>query len=342
MLVSELDYSYPESLVATAPREPKRVMVALDGSPQECSLDQVLDFFSPGDVLVVNNTQVLPRRVFSQNKLEILFLSSSEDRCTWQVLFPARSMKVGDVLSLPEGVELTLQEKGLPQTVQLSRPLSEEYFLENGEVPLPPYIQKARGERHNRQNENDLYQTAWAKKPGSFAAPTASLHFTQEHLQTLRDKGVKVCEVTLHVGLGTFMPVKSESLDDHQMHKEWVEVSQSVWQIVQECRSQKKKVWALGTTVVRSLEAVSQGHLHLKNFAEKRSYLGETDLLIQPGYEFQVVDGLLTNFHQPKSTLLALVGAFAGMDFVHSCYQWAIEKGFLLFSYGDLSVWQRR
>ncbi len=339
MRVSDLDYIYPEKLVAAFPRDPKRVMVAFD-SPVESSLDGVLELFSSGDVLVINNTQVLKRRVFSKEGKEVLFLRqhSLSGESVWNVLFPSRSMEIGDVLELPEGVELRLLERGLPQKISVNKKLTDAYFLKNGEIPLPPYIQKARGERHNIAEDSDWYQTVWASRPGSFAAPTASLHFKSEHLRTLRKRGVKICEITLHVGLGTFMPIKVDHLDDHQMHSEYVEVPVTVWDQIQMSKKTGGQVWALGTTVMRSLEALSQGHL--ENVGDR--FVGETDLLIQPGHCFQVVNRLLTNFHQPKSTLLALVSAFSGVDFVRSCYQWAIENEFLLFSYGDLSVWKRR
>ncbi|MGE0633740.1 MAG: S-adenosylmethionine:tRNA ribosyltransferase-isomerase, partial [Pseudobdellovibrionaceae bacterium] len=236
-----------------------------------------------------------------------------------------------------------LAAKGRPQKVQVSKPLTDVYFSKVGELPLPPYIQKARGERHNVASDESWYQTVWATKPGSFAAPTASLHFKNEHLQLLKEKGVIITYVTLHVGLGTFLPVTAEDLDHHEMHPEWVEVPATTWSAIESAKSKGKKIWALGTTVCRSLESVPRG---LLNRQDDGVYQGLTNLLLQPreteaGSDFKVVNVLLTNFHQPKSTLLALVASFAGLERVKTCYKWAIERKFRLFSYGDLSVWEK-
>lgn len=331
MKKTDLQFDYPEDLVAQFPVKPSRVMWVENGEPSEISLQQLLEKIPTGDVLVVNNTKVLRRRVFVKHisqDLEFLFLdkiSSNE----WQVLFPAREFKVGAEFSLPNGAKITLIEKGLPQKVKVDRELSEEDFENFGELPLPPYIQKARGERHNQSKDQSWYQTAWAQSPGSFAAPTASLHFSSEDLVTLKKRGVKVVELTLHVGLGTFLPVKVEDLDQHQMHKEIYNVSKDVWTIIQNAREQSLGVWSLGTTTTRTLETVARtGQLS-----------GESDLLLQVGSDFKIVNRLLTNFHQPESTLLALVSAFSGLTEVKKCYTWAIERKFRLFSYGDLSVW---
>lgn len=301
-----------------------------DGKPSEITVDELLSRFEPGDILVLNDTKVLHRRVFAGD-VEILFLESA-DRVNWSVLFPSKKFAIGDTLDLPGGVKAELVEKGRPQKLRTSQPLSEDYFERVGEMPLPPYIQKARGARHTVGSDEQWYQTAWAQKPGSFAAPTASLHFRQNELAELRERGVHVEMITLHVGLGTFLPVLTEDLNDHTMHAEEVEISQAVWEKVQNA----PRVWALGTTVTRALESAALGKLAANPAG---GFRGATDLLIQPGYDWKVVDRLMTNFHQPESTLLALVAAFAGLDEVKSAYAWAIERRFRLFSYGDLSVW---
>jgi S-adenosylmethionine:tRNA ribosyltransferase-isomerase len=326
--LSDLKYDYPEELVAVKPQKPSRVMWVENGVPQEITLAGLLEKIPSGDVFVINNTKVLKRRVFSENEVEVLFLDQV-DESHWKVLFPSKKMKIGDTLKLPGDFTLELVEKDRPQLVKITPPIAEKDLSEIAELPLPPYIQKARGERHNEESDETWYQTAWAEKPGSMAAPTASLHFTNGDLQKLKDHGVNVVELTLHVGLGTFLPVSAEDLTDHVMHSENYEMSPAQWEQILRAKSQGKKVWALGTTTTRVLESIARGG----------PLSGNTDILLQEGSEFKTVDRLLTNFHQPESTLLALVSGFAGLNTVKKCYSWAIEKKFRLFSYGDLSVW---
>ncbi len=333
MKITDLQFDYPEKLVATQPDYPSRVMW-VDAEPQEFTFAELLQRIPAGDVLVINNTKVLKRRVFAGD-LEILFLKQHANE-EWDVLFPSKKYKLEDQIILPENVQMTLVQKGRPQRVRTNVVLDEDYFSRVAELPLPPYIQKARDQRHTVAADESWYQTAWASTPGSFAAPTASLHFKPQDILALQNRGVEVCELTLHVGLGTFLPVASEDLDQHDMHEEYSEISPASWHCVQKAKADCRKIWALGTTSTRSLESAAGGLLkadHAGGFA------GFTKLLIQPGYEFKVVDYLMTNFHQPESTLLALVSAFAGLDKVKACYRWAIERNFRLFSYGDLSVW---
>lgn len=366
MRVEDLDFPYPEHLVATERAAVSRVLLtrglAETGAAaiiEELArgLDDLLGYFESGDVLVINDTKVLRRRVFSESGLEILFLNASTDLREWSVLCPATRWKNGTTQILPCGVELELIARGRPQSVRASQPLTDAYFEANGDLPLPPYIQKARDERRNRDQDKTSYQTAWAERPGSLAAPTASLHFTTAHLDQLRAKGVKVEHVTLHVGLGTFLPVTAETLEDHVMHAEFAEIPQSTWEAILRAKAHGHHVWALGTTVTRTLESAARGLLDAADSdvicehvvdtrppaggprTEPLAFFGDTKLFITPGYEFKVVDRLLTNFHQPRSTLIALVGAFAGLDTVKRAYAQAIEKNFRLFSYGDLSVW---
>jgi S-adenosylmethionine:tRNA ribosyltransferase-isomerase len=336
MKIADLDFKFPEELIATSPHRPSRVMLVDDSSqgPQEHSLKDLLQVFSAGDVLVLNDTKVLRRRVFVGD-LEILFLNHFGNN-EWEVLFPSKKYKIGEVIELPENIQMTLLQKGRPQRVKLSEAVEEEYFQRVAELPLPPYIQKARMERHNVGDDESWYQTSWAEKLGSFAAPTASLHFSQQDLENLKNKGVEIYKITLHVGLGTFLPVTTEDLNDHPMHSEYVEIKAAVWQKIQKALEEQRNIWALGTTVTRTLESAA-----LKKIPqlENGDFKGETNLLIQPGFEFKIVNRLLTNFHQPQSTLLALVAAFSSLEKVQACYQWAIEKKFSLFSYGDLSAW---
>jgi S-adenosylmethionine:tRNA ribosyltransferase-isomerase len=332
--LSSLSYTYPPELVATEPLRPSRVMWVEDGKPKELSFSHFLSQFKSGDVLVLNDTEVLKRRVFAGD-LEILFLNSDASRREWEVLFPSRNFKLGSIINLPGEIQAELVAKGRPQKIRTDRPLLESYFLDFAELPLPPYIQKARVERHNQSEDKGWYQTAWAQKPGSLAAPTASLHFSSQDLELLSERGVLIQKLTLHVGLGTFLPLTEEALLSKTLHKEVVEIPIQTWDEIQRARAQGRRVWALGTTVTRSLESCARGILA----REPGAYLGETDLFIQPGDEFLCVDGLLTNFHQPESSLLALVQAFSGAETTRVCYQWAIEKRFRLFSYGDLSAW---
>ncbi|HWU42833.1 MAG TPA: S-adenosylmethionine:tRNA ribosyltransferase-isomerase, partial [Bdellovibrio sp.] len=300
MKVSELDFNFPEELIATCPQRPSRVMwVDDENSPQEITLRQLLlEKIPAGDVLVVNNTQVLKRRVFAGD-VEILFLKQLNDT-DWEVLFPSKKYQLEDTLDLPLGVQMTLLKKGRPQVVRLSQNVQEDYFQKVAELPLPPYIQKARNARHTVQADESWYQTAWAKTPGSLAAPTASLHFSKEDLQILKNKNVEIYEITLHVGLGTFLPVTAEDLNDHDMHEEYVEIPKEIWTNIARAKSRGKKIWSLGTTTTRSLESAAQG---LLTGSEAEGFRGFTKLLIQPGYQFRVIDRLLTNFHQPQSTL---------------------------------------
>ena len=328
MLLSDLDYSYPAELIALKPSTPSRVMLSQNGELSEINKAQTLKLMAPGDLLVVNNTKVIPARVFSRNEIEVLFIRSHGTNI-WEVLFPAREFKIGDSIQMPGGLDIELIEKGLPQKVKLNREIDHSYFEQFGELALPPYIQQQRSSRHNQAEDASWYQTAWASQMGSTAAPTASLHFDLKDLEHLKARGVKVCELTLHVGPGTFLPVKTEKLVDHKMHEEWIHIPEETILKIQEAKSKGHKVWALGTTVTRALESWATG----------MGSSGMSNLFIYPPYEYKVVDRLLTNFHQPRSTLIALVGAFAGLDHVKAAYQWAIERRFRLFSYGDLSVW---
>lgn len=338
MRAEDLDFSYPKELIATEPSRPSRVaFVRRDGTPREINIFGLLAEMRAGDLLVINETMVVPARVFSQNNVEILFLRNLEAR-SWEVLFPARDLSIGDKILMPEGVELTLAEKGLPQKVKTSRTLDTEYFSRVGEVALPPYIQEARRERRSRAEDREWYQSAWACRAGSVAAPTASLHFQPSDIRSLGAKGVKVARVTLHVGAGTFLPIRAANLKEHVMHSEWAEIPASTVDLIKETKERGDRVWALGTTVTRSLESMAHGLLREDG---RGGFHGDTKLFIYPPFEFKIIDVLMTNFHQPKSTLLGLVAAFAGLERAKAVYAWAIQNRFKLFSYGDLSVWMK-
>lgn len=341
MKLSDLDFLYPEELIAISPQRPSRMVWIEDGKPQEISKKELFQKMEPGDVFVVNETKVSKRRVFGRTlkeEFEILFLERISN-LEWKVLFPASRLKSLEKVSLPDNVILELQEQGLPQIVRISKKIDEDYFLKFGEVPLPPYIQKARGQRHQQKEDESWYQTSWAKEMGSQAAPTASLHFTQEDLMQLSQKGVFVEKITLHVGMGTFLPIKTEDLNQHEMHFEEVLVGHKVWNRILEQKKKGHKIWGLGTTVVRSLESCAYQKIG-KN--SEGDFVGKTDLFIREDFDFKIIDILLTNFHQPKTTLLALVASFAGLENVKRCYNWAIERKFRLFSYGDLTIWKKK
>jgi S-adenosylmethionine:tRNA ribosyltransferase-isomerase len=337
--ISSLDYAYPAEAIATRPQEPCRILLFDPSStPREISRAELFAQFKPDDVLILNDTQVSRRRVFSSNdETEILFVKKLSD-LRWEVLFPARKLDPGDVLPLPGDVQMKLVTKGAPQIVETSVSVDEEYFEKWGEVALPPYIQKARNQRHASAEDQRWYQTSWAQKLGSSAAPTASLHFRLEELEPLKAQGVHLHFLTLHVGLGTFLPIRSERLDDHTMHEEFVSIPASTVSALETARQKGARIWALGTTVTRALESLANGDLAP---TESGDFSGLAKLFIQPGYEWKLVSGLLTNFHQPRSTLLALVAAFAGLEPTLAAYRFAIERRFRLFSYGDLSVWLR-
>lgn len=307
--------------------------------PHETTISNLLTRFKPEDLLVINTTKVIKARVICASGLEILFIKKIADESgseLWEVLCPARRWaKAGE--TLPCGTALEIVSTGLPQTLRVHSSLDFSYFEKWGDMPLPPYIQQQRNERKSRESDDLQYQTAWAKNRGSLAAPTASLHFDEKDLQRLRARGTEVATVCLHVGLGTFLPIHSENLEDHQMHSEYVEIPRETLRAIERTRQNGGRVWALGTTVTRALESWAQKHLQ----ETENGFRGETNLFIKPGYTFSVVDVLMTNFHQPESTLLALVCAFAGKEKVFKNYQWAIEKDFRLFSYGDLTVWEK-
>lgn len=327
----DLEYSFPEELIALEPQEPCRVlfMNEQEEPPTELTLDKSLDVIKKDDVLVVNNSGVKSCRVFHDD-LEFLFLGTKGDNL-WEVLFRSAKFKVDHVFDLPGGVKATLVKKGRPQLIKVSEPLSESYFKEHGEFALPPYIQKLRSSRHTKKEDEDWYQLDWKRNINSLAAPTASLHFKTKDLEVLKQRGVHVAEVSLDVGLGTFLPLDKQNFIEKKLHVENYFVPGATKELLISAKKNGRRIWALGTTALRALESF-----------EEVDKVCETDLFIQPGYEFKWVSGLLTNFHQPGSSLLALVMAFYGIENTKKAYKFAVENKFRLFSYGDLSVWSRK
>lgn len=336
--LEDLDYYYPPDLVALKPSRPSRVMwVDAQGRPQELTVEDVLERVMPGDAFVINQTRVLKRRVFDLDYgIEILFLNPlrQDDSSLWHVLTPSSRWPTPR-LRLPGSITVELIEGGnIPQIVRVEGNLSDSYFDTYGQVPLPPYILKEL--RILGQEHEKWYQAAWAKVGGSVAAPTASLHFSLSDLVTLRMKGVWVVPLILHVGWGTFAPIQTPEIHQQTLHQEWVFIPALSWNVIQTVKARGARIWALGTTVARALESAYRGllktHLH--------GLEGWTDLFIYPPFQWMAVDVLLTNFHQPRSSLLALVMAAQNRQTVLEAYAWAIQRRFRLFSYGDLSVWE--
>ncbi len=334
MKVSDFSFDLPEGLIAKYPPEKRgdsRLLeVPINGtSLRDRQFSELLDLIEPGDVLVFNNTKVIPARLFAKKesggKLEILFERKVSDQRFLAHVRSSKSPKPGSKIILEDDTELVMESRQGALFV-LSLPEGREVFdtLEQlGHVPLPPYI-----DRTDESLDSERYQTVYAEHPGSAAAPTAGLHFGDEMLDKLKAKGVRFAYVTLHVGAGTFQPVKVDDINDHVMHSEWVEVSDQAVEIVEAAKREGRRVIAVGTTSCRSLEAASRsGSLCRMS--------GDTDIFIYPGYSFVTVDALLTNFHLPQSTLLMLVSALAGRENIKAAYAHAVAQKYRFFSYGD-------
>jgi len=336
MRTDDFDYELDESLIAQTPllkRDTSKLMV-LDKETGEVShhvFTDIIDYLEEGDALVLNDTKVLPARIIGEKidtgaVIELLLLNEIESD-TWKALVkPARRVKVGTVVSFGDGL---LKAKCINELDEGIREFSLEYngilyeILDKlGSMPLPPYI-------HEKLEDKDRYQTVYAKHVGSAAAPTAGLHFTNELLDKIKAKGVNVLFVTLHVGLGTFRPVKVDNVKEHVMHSEYYSISKSVADKLNEVRENGKRIIAVGTTSTRTLETVMMKH---GTFVEDS---GNTNIFIYPGYEFKGIDCLITNFHLPKSTLLMLVSALAGKENIMSAYKIATECNYRFFSFGD-------
>ncbi|ADL12245.1 tRNA preQ1(34) S-adenosylmethionine ribosyltransferase-isomerase QueA [Acetohalobium arabaticum] len=336
MKVSDFDYDLPEELIAQQPAEPRdeSQLMVLDrktGEIKERIFKKIIDLIEPGDTLVLNNTEVIPARLYGKKektggKVEFLLLTETE-LDTWEVLVrPGRKVKIGTRVVFGDN-DLIAEVKD--RTDFGGRVVEFEYkgvFAEVldklGEMPLPPYITKELEERNQ-------YQTVYAQKKGAAAAPTAGLHFTEEVLEQLEEKGVNIAAITLHVGLGTFRPVRADEVEEHDMHAEYYEVTDKAADTINQTKESGGRIIAVGTTVTRTLETVGNKEGYVE--ADK----GWTDIFIYPGYEFKVIDGLLTNFHLPESTLIMMVTAFAGYDKVMAAYQEAIDKEYRFYSFGD-------
>jgi S-adenosylmethionine:tRNA ribosyltransferase-isomerase len=346
MLVSEFDFDLPEDRIALHPAEPRdaaRMLLVRPGQPLlDRHVTDLVDILQPGDVLVVNDTKVLPAelkgtRIRGENRSTVSFnLHKRVDARTWRAFArPAKRLNILDRLELGDDGSLlaTVAGKGETGEVTLEFDLGgaqlDEAIKSHGAMPLPPYIGAKRG---SEERDKSDYQTVYAAVDGAVAAPTAGLHFTEGLLQKLSDKGVTIERVTLHVGAGTFLPMKVDDTDDHVMHAEWGELPQAVVHRLAEAKAAGGRIVAVGTTSLRLLETAARAT------GELRPFIGETDIFITPGFRFRAVDVLMTNFHLPKSTLFMLVSAFAGLDTMKAAYAHAIETGYRFYSYGDSSL----
>jgi len=333
MQLSDFDYQLPEELIAQTPLERRSASRLLLLDPQERTFsdrhfDDFVDLVEPGDLLVFNDTLVIPARLFGRKAsgglIEVMVERVLDEQNLLAHVRASKAPKPGSALILENAIECLMLERRAD--LFLLRQLQGnwlELLEQYGHVPLPPYIQ-----REDASGDRNRYQTVYARHPGAVAAPTAGLHFDDDVLARLESKGAEFAHVTLHVGAGTFQPVRGHDLDTHIMHEELVEVTPSVCEAVLQTRERGNRVIAIGTTVVRSLEsAVSTGRL--------RPMRDESSLFIKPGYPFRAVDAMLTNFHLPRSTLLILVSAFAGIDLVREAYAHAVAQQYRFFSYGD-------
>lgn len=336
MRVDEFDYYLPEDRIAqhpVTPRDSSRLMV-VDRSTGEIHhrvFRDIVEYLNAGDVLVVNDTRVIPARLYGERegtggKVEVLLLRDLGDGL-WQALTrPGRRTRPGTRVAFGHGeLKCTVEEAHEDGTRMLRFvPVGEvDRLIEKlGEVPTPPYI-------HERLQDPERYQTVYSVHRGSAAAPTAGLHFTPELLQKIREAGVGIARITLHVGLGTFRPVTSESVEEHRMHSEWYRVTGETAKMINAARRAGARVIAVGTTSARTLESVAD------EAGQVRAVSGWTDIFIYPGYRFKAVDAMITNFHLPKSTLLMMISAFAGKDLIMRAYTTAVNSGYRFFSFGD-------
>ena len=335
MNVSDFNYDLPEELIAQVPikkRDESRLMV-LNREKQTIehrTFKDIIEYLEPGDCLVRNNTKVIPARIYGKKEtganVEFLLLNNIEGDIWETIVRPGNKLHVGTKVIFGDGILkaeiLEIMPGGTRKVKFEYTGIFNEILDKIGLMPLPPYI-------HEELKERDRYQTVYAKYNGSAAAPTAGLHFTEELLQKIEEKGIKIANVTLHVGIGTFRPVKEEKVEDHEMHSEHFYIKQEDVDKINETKRQGKRVIAVGTTSCRVLETIADENGMVKETE------GDTQIFIYPGYKFKCLDGLITNFHLPQSTLLMLVSALAGRDFIIKAYNEAVKEKYRFFSFGD-------
>ena len=330
------DYNLPEELIAQTPLEKRDeakllVLDKVTGEIEHKKFYDIISYLEKGDTLVLNNTKVLPARLLGEKTdthalIEVLLLKNLGEN-TWETLVkPARRIKEGTIVSFGDGRLKCKCTKVLDEGIRHFEFIYDGIFLEIldslGAMPLPPYI-------HEKLEDKTMYNTVYAKEEGSAAAPTAGLHFTNELLKKIEEKGINICYVTLHVGLGTFRPVKVDDIKQHHMHSEYYNMSKEVAKKLNETKKNNKKIIAVGTTSTRVLETVMKNHNQFEESA------GWTDIFIYPGYDYKAIDSLITNFHLPKSTLVMLVSALAGRENILNAYNKAVEDKYRFFSFGD-------
>ena len=339
MDINLFDFYLPEELIAQKPsdkRDHSRLLAINKDTKtyEDRHFYDILEYLRPGDVLVRNNTKVIPARLIGIKEItgahcELLLLKQVEDDI-WECLTkPAKSLKVGAKINFGEGKLIGEVVKEKEEGLRLVKFHYKGIFLEVldslGKMPLPPYIKE-------QLCTNDRYQTVYAKYEGSAAAPTAGFHFTEELFDKIKAKGITIVDITLHIGLGTFRPVKVEDTDNHVMHSELYEISSEACEILNKAKEEKRRIIAIGTTSVRTLEA------NMQEFGKFTPIKKETNIFIKPGYEFKAVDCIITNFHLPKSTLIMLVSAFLGREFTLEVYKHAVEERYRFFSFGDSMI----
>lgn len=334
MHVQDFDFQLPDSLIARHPTKERTGsrLLHLDGASgttAHLNFPAIEALLNPGDLLIFNNTRVIPARLFGQKasggKVEVLVERITSPNSALAHIRSNKSPKAGTELHMEGGISLTVT--GRSENLFCIDCTNDEPLVDlleqHGHMPLPPYL-----EREDDDEDRERYQTVYASQKGAVAAPTAGLHFDESLLDRIKAKGIDTAFVTLHVGAGTFQPVKGDSLEDHVMHSEWVDVSEETVAKIRATKAAGKRVIAVGTTSVRSLESASTS-------GQIEPFSGDTQIFIYPGYQFKTVDALLTNFHLPKSTLIMLISAFAGRDNVLNAYNEAIEQQYRFFSYGD-------
>jgi len=341
MNLSDFDFDLPEALIATRPARPRsaaRLLVSRGDGMRDLYVRDLVDQFRPGDRLILNNTRVIPARLFGTRqrldavaKVEVTLLEPLANG--WRALAkPLRKVLVGEVIRFSDDLSATVADKSetdLTLAFNLTGPDFDAALQAAGRMPLPPYIA---AKRPADAQDNDDYQTVFARHPGAVAAPTASLHFEPWLLQALADKGVSFSEVTLHVGAGTFLPVKVEDVTTHKMHAEWGEVTPQAAAEIMATKKAGGRIIPVGTTALRLIETAARAS------GQVQAWRGPTDIFIYPGFRFAVTDALMTNFHLPKSTLLMLVSALIGLDRMRQVYAHAVANGYRFFSYGDSSL----
>ena len=339
MKTSDFFYDLPEELIAQDPLEDRTASRLLvlnreTGAIEHKIFSDVIDYLNEGDCLVINNTRVIPARLIGEKedtggKVEVLLLKRRAND-VWETLVkPGKKLRPGARVTFGDGrlkaEILEIAEEGNRLVRFYYEGIFEEILDSLGEMPLPPYIT-------HKLEDKEMYQTVYAKYDGSAAAPTAGLHFTKELLSKIEEKGIKIASITLHVGLGTFRPVKVDDVNNHHMHTEWYEVNAEAADIINETKRNGGRVICVGTTSCRTIESVADENGYMK------AKTGETDIFIYPGYKFKVMDGLITNFHLPESTLVMLVSAFAGKENVLSAYETAVKERYRFFSFGDAMI----